>query len=174
VRIVVDIRLGIFDQLTVRIRRRHVEERQQGFDPVLRFLAHLHHQVRARTCYHFHCREDFLWRHFERKVVAGARVVLVLVRLFFFHCFGREWRALALRMAIFDWSTPQQATIYTRAASRRHLAAGAMHMLGGERVHRWAFVAPKRQCEIRQKIQCPWKGGWRERRACLNCATSIA
>jgi integrase len=38
-------------------------------------------------------------------------------------------------MAIFDWSTPQQAAIYTRAASRRHLAAGAMHMLGGERVH---------------------------------------
>jgi len=38
-------------------------------------------------------------------------------------------------MAIFDWSTPQQAAIYTRAASRRHLAAGAMHLLGGERVH---------------------------------------
>jgi integrase len=33
-------------------------------------------------------------------------------------------------MAIFDWSTPQQAAIYTRAASRRILAAGAMHMLG--------------------------------------------
>jgi integrase len=38
-------------------------------------------------------------------------------------------------MAIFDWSTPQQAAIYTRAARRRHLAAGAMHMLGGDRVH---------------------------------------
>jgi integrase len=38
-------------------------------------------------------------------------------------------------MAIFDWSTPQQAAIYTRAASRRHLAATSMHMLGGERVH---------------------------------------
>jgi integrase len=38
-------------------------------------------------------------------------------------------------MAIFDWSTPQQAAIYTRAASRRHLAAGAMHLLGGERMH---------------------------------------
>jgi integrase len=33
-------------------------------------------------------------------------------------------------MAIFDWSTPQQAAIYTRAASRRILAAGSMHMLG--------------------------------------------
>ena len=33
-------------------------------------------------------------------------------------------------MAIFDWSTPQQAAIYTRAASRRLLAAGSMHMLG--------------------------------------------
>lgn len=39
-------------------------------------------------------------------------------------------------MAIFDWNTPQQASIYTRAASRRTLAAGAMHMLDStERVH---------------------------------------
>lgn len=33
-------------------------------------------------------------------------------------------------MAIFDWSTPQQAAVYTRAAMRRKLAAGSMHMLG--------------------------------------------
>jgi integrase len=32
-------------------------------------------------------------------------------------------------MAIFDWSTPQQAAIYTRAALRRRLAASSMHML---------------------------------------------
>jgi integrase len=33
-------------------------------------------------------------------------------------------------MAIFDWSTPQQAATYTRAALRRKLAASSMHMLG--------------------------------------------
>lgn len=34
-------------------------------------------------------------------------------------------------MAIFDWSTPTQATIYTRAASQRKLAANSMHLLAG-------------------------------------------
>lgn len=39
-------------------------------------------------------------------------------------------------MAIFDWSTPAQAAVYTRAASRRALAASSMHMLGsGRGVH---------------------------------------
>lgn len=32
-------------------------------------------------------------------------------------------------MAIFDWSTPAQAAVYTRAASIKRLAAGAMHLL---------------------------------------------
>lgn len=36
-------------------------------------------------------------------------------------------------MAIFDWSTPQQAQVYTRAASRRQLAASSMHLLDGPR-----------------------------------------
>lgn len=38
-------------------------------------------------------------------------------------------------MAIFDWSTPAQAATYTKAASRRALAAGSMHLLGSRGVH---------------------------------------
>jgi integrase len=32
-------------------------------------------------------------------------------------------------MAIFDWATPTQAQVYTRAASRRLLAASSMHLI---------------------------------------------
>jgi hypothetical protein len=32
-------------------------------------------------------------------------------------------------MAIFDWSTPAQAAVYTRAANRRKLAGGSMGLL---------------------------------------------
>ncbi|MCE3248703.1 MAG: integrase family protein, partial [Geminicoccaceae bacterium] len=32
-------------------------------------------------------------------------------------------------MAIFGWDSPKQAALYTRAANRRKLAGGAMHLL---------------------------------------------
>lgn len=35
-------------------------------------------------------------------------------------------------MAMFDWSTSSQATVYTAAADRKRMAAGAMKMLGGD------------------------------------------
>jgi integrase len=38
-------------------------------------------------------------------------------------------------MAIFDWSTPAQAAVYTRAASRRLLAANSMHLLEPKGLH---------------------------------------
>jgi hypothetical protein len=32
-------------------------------------------------------------------------------------------------MAIYDWATPSQAEVYTRAADRKRLAQSAMHFL---------------------------------------------
>jgi hypothetical protein len=33
-------------------------------------------------------------------------------------------------MAIYGWRTTKQAEVYTRAAERKRLAGGAMHLLG--------------------------------------------
>jgi hypothetical protein len=54
-------------------------------------------------------------------------------------------------MAIFDWDTPSQAAIYTKAASRKRMAGDAMAMLSTDHTANIELshhiVAPKKDTE---------------------------